>query len=245
MAPTPSIVTATPPRAASSGDERAIRRRPSATALPCRARGSRRRLGGRAAQLRRDPDDERRRDEERGGVDEERATVSTASRPRSCSFRRASPAAQVAAELEPLAKGEEASRRRRLRRRDDPPARRSARAEPTILVATPSGLAAWVKRRRLWLLARGPGPRARRSRAHARHGVQAPGRPPRAHACPKRAADDALLGHARRRGRRARPRLHERTQSHFEARPPEDLDHAGRVEHTLRLGHEPRTSSTG
>ena len=86
------------------------------------------------------------------------------------------------------AAGEEGARRARARRDTRPP-QRPARAAPHRA------------RRR-------PHARPRRGRPHARHGLQAAGRPHPAHACPTQPPDDALLRHARRRGRRARTRVH-------------------------------------
>ena len=76
--------------------------------------------------------------------------------------------------------------------------------------------------------------RARRGRPHARHGLQAAGRQARA-APAAEPADDVLLGDARRRGRRARPQVHERRDAHrgraLGAAP------AGRDRAPLHLGH--------
>ena len=74
-----------------------------------------------------------------------------------------------------------------------------------------------------------PDARARRGRPHARHGLQAAGRedrPPPA----ERAPDDALLGDARRRGRRARPRVHAQP-GRFAAERPDDADDGEVVDH--------------
>ena len=75
-----------------------------------------------------------------------------------------------------------------------------------VIVATPGRLQDLVDRG-LVVARRRRGARARRGRPHARHGLQAAGRPARPQAA-RRPADDVLLGDARRRGRRARAPLH-------------------------------------
>ena len=103
--------------------------------------------------------------------------------------------------------GQGPSGRGRVRRRAAPMRRRSASRSAHILVATPGRLEDLAERR-LVDLSQVRIVRPRRGRPDARHGLPAPGRqarPPAAAQPP----DDVLLGHARRRGRRARPRLHE------------------------------------
>ncbi len=75
-----------------------------------------------------------------------------------------------------------------------------------VVVATPGRLQDLVDRRMLSIDAVS-GPRARRGRPDARHGLQAAGRPDRATPA-GRPPDDVLLGDARRRGRRAGAPLH-------------------------------------
>ena len=78
--------------------------------------------------------------------------------------------------------------------------------EAHVVVATPGRLED-LAQRKLISARPDPDPRPRRGRPHARHGLQAPSgqaRPPGAEEPP----DDVLLGHARRRGRRARACLH-------------------------------------
>ena len=85
-----------------------------------------------------------------------------------------------------------------------------------------------------------PDPRPRRGRPDARHGLQAAGREdPPAHAA--RAADDALLRDARRRGRRAGARVHaERRRA---SRRTADGQRARRGRAQVRLRHAPTRRS--
>ena len=114
-------------------------------------------------------------------------------------------AVQVTEEIESLADSARAVGRRGLRRRADPSRgergprrarhRRDARPPPGPHRPPPA-------RPR-----RGRDPRPRRGRPHARHGLQAAGRPDR-QAASARPADDVLLRDARRRGGRAGARIH-------------------------------------
>ena len=74
-----------------------------------------------------------------------------------------------------------------------------------------------------------PDPRPRRGRPDARHGLQAAGRPHRP-AAAARPPDDVLLRDARRRGRRARPRVHERPRRASRPSCPTER-RAGEIEH--------------
>ena len=108
-----------------------------------------------------------------------------------------------------------------------------------VIVATPGRLQDLVDRGLVSLDA-GQGARARRGRPHARHGLQAAGRPDRAQAA-RRPPDDVLLGDARRRGRRARPPLHALPgplRGRAAGRPPQR-----RRRPSLRRRSRPRTRS--
>ena len=114
-------------------------------------------------------------------------------------------ALQVADELEQARPGQGPAHRRRLRRLAGAQAgeRREGRARARRdagPAAGSDGPAPGRRRRRHHA-------RARRGRPHARHGLPAAGREDHA-AAAAQAPDDALLGHARRRGGRAGPRVH-------------------------------------
>ena len=104
-------------------------------------------------------------------------------------------------------------------------AKRAKRAH--VLVATPGRLEDLVQRR-LVDLSRSPDPHPRRGRPDARHGLQAAGRQARA-APAAEPPDDVLLGHARRRGRLARARVHEQPVPHRRRRPARTIP--GEIEH--------------
>ena len=115
-------------------------------------------------------------------------------------------AAQVTAELEPLAGREGPLGRGSVRRRSAACAGQARRAgsRPRRDARPARGSRPAPADRSL----AGARPRARRGRPHARHGLPAAGRqdrPPAAAEPP----DDVLLGDARRRGRRAGARLHQ------------------------------------
>ena len=132
--------------------------------------------------------------------------ATTRARRRSCSCRPASSRVQVTEELEPLA--EPKGLRVASVYGGVPLRAQGKRAKSAhVLVATPGRLEDLVQRRAGRPLA-GHDPRARRGRPHARHGLPAAGRQARA-AAAAQPPDDVLLGHARRRGRRARARVHE------------------------------------
>ena len=79
-----------------------------------------------------------------------------------------------------------------------------------------------------------PDPRPRRGRPDARHGLQASGRQARA-APAAEPPDDVLLGHARRRGRRPRARVHEQP---IPLRGRRAARGSGRDRASLRRGHD-------
>ena len=115
-------------------------------------------------------------------------------------------ALQVTEELDAARQAEGPPRRGRLRRRPGPgageaPARRARRRRHPRPAQRSRPAAHGLARLR-------PDPRPRRGRPDARHGLPAAGRPDRP-APAGQAPDDALLGHARRRRRPARPGLHE------------------------------------
>ena len=141
-------------------------------------------------------------------------------------------AIQVAADIEPLAASEGPEGRDRLRRRGHrPPDRPGAKGRyPRRHPRTP-----FRPDRAPRGQARGcPRARPRRGRSDARHGLQAAGRsdPPwRAY----EPADHALQRHLRRRGRRARPRLHREPVAR--SRCPADRGRAGRDRSCVRPRH--------
>ena len=100
------------------------------------------------------------------------------------------------------------------------PRRPRDRRHPWATPGPPRPAARHARRRR--------DPRPRRGRPDARHGLQAAGRPDR-QAPPARSPDDVLLGDARRRGRRARARVHAVAGSHRGGAP--ERPHTGEIEH--------------
>ena len=123
--------------------------------------------------------------------------------------------------------GERPTRRRRLRGHAAPRTggSRPRRARRRRDARPPSG----PRRAAPHRPERDPHPRPRRGRPHARHGLQAAGRPDRAPVA-EQPSDDVLLGDARRRGRRARARVHEQPVHASRARFPDDRE-AGEIAH--------------
>ena len=110
-------------------------------------------------------------------------------------------------------------------------------AQAHILVATPGRLEDLLARGAV-LARRSPAPRARRGRPDARHGLPARGRPHR-RPVPARPPDAVLLGHARRRGRPRRPRVHAGRGRATITRPP--ITREAAIEHRfLAVEHDDR-----
>ena len=129
----------------------------------------------------------------------------------------------------PAREGQGPARRGRLRRRpdrraDQEGARRSHPRRDARPAARPDGAPRRQAQRR-------PHPRPRRGRPDARHGLQAAGRPHPSQR-PGQPADDALLGHLRRRRRRARPRLHRQGHRTCGPRLPAEAQR-GEIDHTF------------